>query len=208
MFSQKKEKFSRVFYERHRNHLIRVFIKISFFLGVSGSIAAASMIAYFSGRGDLPFTSIALAVFLFLLWAAFRSIPDQLKVTVLPYFEQRLGDANTWMAGKSLLWNTRDLDQVAQRLGARPLSDFASGDDMISGEKLCWFFPNEALNTLELLLQPEICNGFSADLVSDLRRLKDALKSADSKNVKFCLILREGSFTSGLEMDRRKGSFF
>jgi hypothetical protein len=211
MLSRQKRQFSKVFYKRCKQHFIRVFSKLFIYLGVSGGIAIGALISILHGQGDqndLVVTSIALAIFLFLLWTASGSVPEFFRVRVLPYFERRLGNADGWLAGKSLLLHSRQLDEIARRLGIRPLSDFASGDDMVLFEKLRWFPAKEALNTTERLLQADVCNEFSPELVSDLRCLKSALSSADSNGIKFCLLLREGSSTSGLEMDRRKGSFF
>jgi hypothetical protein len=107
-----------------------------------------------------------------------------------------------------LLWHSRRLDAVATELGVRPLSDFASGDDMILGEVLQWFPPHDALRTTERLLQPDAAGCFPSAVVSDLTRLRDALRLACSEGVPFCLLVREGSCASGFEMDQRKGSFF
>lgn len=92
--------------------------------------------------------------------------------------------------------------------GVRPLSEFASGDDLVPGEKLCWFSAEDGLRTAERLTQPDAAASFSAEVHSDLVRLRDALRAACAEGVRFCLLLREGSTASGHEMDQRKGSFF
>jgi hypothetical protein len=112
------------------------------------------------------------------------------------------------MMGKSLLEHSRSLDEIAKQLGGTPLSEFATGDDMVCFEKLNWHEPTEALRTTQGLLNSEAAKAFPEDLRSDLKALEDALAEACRQNVRFGLLLREGSFASGLEMDRRKGSFF
>jgi len=128
-------------------------------------------------------------------------------VRLLPYFERPLGGAETWLAGKSLLSHSRRLDAAAAQFGVQPLSEFASGDDMIRDEKLCWFSAEDGLRTVERLTQPDVTS-FPTEVISDLVRLRDALRLACAKEVQFCLLLREGSFASGQEMDQRRGSFF
>jgi hypothetical protein len=79
---------------------------------------------------------------------------------------------------------------------------------MIRGEKLQWFPPEEALKSVDRLLQPDTQTSLVPAVISDLTCVRDALRSACSKSTKFCFLIREGSSTSGLEMERRKGSFF
>jgi hypothetical protein len=207
MLSRQKEQFSEVFYIRHRQHAMRALRTLAIFLTISGATAGISLAAIFRGGGDAPFTSLATAVFLFLALATCLSVPNLFRVRVLPYFERRLGGTDTWLAGESLLWHSRHLDATAAQLSVRPLSEFASGDDLIRGEELRWFSAEDGLRTVERLMQPDAAASFSADVVSDLSRLRDALRLACSQGVRFCLLLREGSGTSGYEMGQRRGSF-
>jgi hypothetical protein len=208
MLSRQREHFSEVFYLRHRQHVVDVLRRLALLLIVSGLAGPVWLVLRFFGEGDADLASIATAVFLWLVWVACVTLPDQFRVRLLPYFQRRLGDTDTWLAGESLLWHSQRLDAIALELGVRPLSDFASGDDMIPGEVLEWFPPYDALQTTEQLLQTSEVNSLSSDVVSDFTRLRDALRLACSENVPFCLLLREGSSTSGFEMDQRKGSFF
>ena len=70
-----------------------------------------------------------------------------------------------------------------------PLSAFASGDDLVAGEELQWFAPEDALRTAARLLETDEAAALPA-------------------GVRFCLLVREGSFAIGHEMSARKGSFF
>jgi hypothetical protein len=208
MLTRQKEQFSEVFYLRHRRHVVGVLRRIVMVLTFSGIVAAISIFTIFEGTGSAGFTSAATAVFLYFAWAGIASVPDLFRGRVLPYFERRLGGAQTWLAGESLLWNSRRLDAAAAALGVRPLSEFASGDDMVSGERLCWFSPEEALLTAERLIQPDAAVSLPAGALSDLTFLRDALRLASSQGVRFCLLLREGNSASAYEMDLRQGSFF
>jgi hypothetical protein len=199
--------FAEAFYRFHEKRTAQML----FWTGVQIAVAAVfSSIGFwqlFYGEGALLpglFTATFLVMFASSVLGAF----EQLKVRVIPYFEKPLGDVDTWSSGKSLLWHSRDLDQLAEYLSLRPLSTFASGDDLVRGEEVQFYDPNEAIPTVEKLLARSKMSRFPKELISDLTRLKDALKSASEKHVRFCLVLREGSGTSGQEMSFRKGSFF
>jgi hypothetical protein len=206
--SRKKEMFSDVFYRRHRKHIFRVLVKLSIWVAVSGAVTGICLASFLQGETGFAAASVSSAVFLFLLWTAYRSVRDQLRVRVIPYFERPLRSVTSFLTGEQLLLYSRRLDEAAVRLGVRPLSEFASGDDMIRGETLTWFLPEEALHTIERLLQPDAAGDLPQPVLSDLNQIRDALKTAQSHDVRFCFLIREGTSASGVEMDRRKGSFF
>src|SRR5580658_8647326 len=140
ILSREKKHFAEPFYRRHRQHVFRVVARMATFLIVAGVAVGACALSFFRGKGDTTSAGIAaavfLAVFLFLVFATWRGIQELFRVRVLPYFERPLGQKSTWLAGENLLRHSRQLDETATRLGIRPLSEFASGDDMIWGEKL------------------------------------------------------------------------
>ena len=193
-------------------HIFRVIARMIFFLVVSGALAGTNLVHFFRRTDDMAQTGIAAtvfgAVFLFLCWATYQSICNLFRIRVLPYFERPVGQNDTWSSGEKYLRNSKELDEIAVRLGVQPLSKFASGDDMIWGESLCWFSPDDALQTTERLLQADVTPVLSRAVIADLTRIRDSLRLACSKSVKFCFLIREGTSTSGLEMERRKGSFF
>jgi hypothetical protein len=205
---RQKQNFSEVFYQRHRQHVLRLVRKSSLYFAISGAFAALFVVACLAGKGTLLEAVIAAAVFLWICFGISFGLPDSLRARLLPYFEKPLGDIETWPHGKSLLEHSRQLDELASALSATPLSKFASGDDLIPGETLTWFDAQPALETTEKLLQADAARAFSPELTSDLSHLRDALQSASAKQTRFCLLLREGSATSDAEMKRRKGSFF
>ncbi len=133
--SQKKEMFSEVFYQRHRKHIFRVLIKLFLLVAVAGAVAGICLVSFLRGETGPVAPSISGAVFLFLVWATYRGVRDQLRVRLVPYFERPLRSVSSFLAGEKLLSYSRQLDEKAVRLGVRPLSEFASGDDMIRGEK-------------------------------------------------------------------------
>lgn len=176
-------------------------------IGVATVFAALGFWQLFYGEGELV-PGLFTAAFLVMLVSSVAGMVEQFKVRVVPYFEKPLGDVDTWMSGKSLLWHTRDMDELAEFLSVRPLSAFASGDDLIVGEEVKFHDPNEAVPTVEKLLSRSKKSRFPKELIADLTKLHEALQSAAQKDVRFCLILREGARASGHEMSFRKGSFF
>jgi hypothetical protein len=199
---------SPAFARRFRCHLLWIAIKSGLMLSCLGLFAAATLYAYFQEGGPVYIVAFFLAAFLYFAVALIIGIRDSFRVRVLPYFERRLGKGTSFMMGKSLLEHSHSLDEIAKQLGAAPLSEFATGDDMVCFEKPNWHEPTEALRTTQRLLNSEAAKAFPEDLRSDLKALEDALAEACRQNVRFGLLLREGSSASGLEMDRRKGSFF
>lgn len=199
---------SPVFARVLRRRLICGFLLEGAFLFLLGIFAATSTEAYFTEGTWGYIAAGAWAAFLYFLAALASGFRDRFRFCLLPYFERRLNTADTFLRGRSLLANSLALDQIAGQLEVRPLSDFASGDDMAWFEKLVWHDPKEALKTVERLLNSEAAGSFSDELVSDLTHLREAIKDASSRGVRFCLLLRQGSCVSGLELDRRKGSFF
>jgi hypothetical protein len=212
MLSRQKSSFSEPFYRRIRQHLFRVITRMTLFLVISGVLAGTNLFYFFRGINNTTHAGIGAAVFgaifLFICWATYQSIRSLLKVRVIPYFERPLGQMDTWMSGENYLRHSKKLDEIAILLGVRPLSQFASGDDLVRGEVLCWFSPDEALQTLERILQTDVTTSLPTAVVLDLKRFRDSLRLACSKSIKFCFLIREGSCASGLEMERRKGSFF
>jgi hypothetical protein len=212
MLLRGKEQFAEAFYRRHRKHVIRVVTRMAILLVVATALAGISVFSLFFGKGNTTAAGITATVFtvifLLLAFATYQSIRNIYRARVLPYFERPLGQKDTWLSGENYLQHSRQIDEIAARIGVRPLSEFASGDDLIRGESLNWFQPEDALHTTERLLQTDICSTLPSAVVSDLTRIRDALRLACSQSVKFCFLIREGSSASGLEMERRKGSFF
>jgi hypothetical protein len=172
-----------------------------------GAGAAAVGLLLLWGRGEPFLASVATAAFLFLV-GTLLGTPDRSRPQVLPYFEQRLGGTDTFLAGCHLLRHSRALDDMAEHLSLQSLSDFESGDDLM-GEELCWFSARDVLPTVEGLLSAVSENNtFPPKVTSNLTGLRDALQRAGARDVRFCLLLRQQDWASGHEMDSRRGSFF
>jgi hypothetical protein len=207
ILQSRQSAFAEAFYRFHEKRTRQMLFWGAIQISVSLVFVGIGFWQLFYGKGVL-LPGLFTATFLVLLASCVFGTIDQLRVRVLPYFEKRLGDTDTWFSGKSLLWHSRDLDELAEFLSIKPLSAFASGDDLVQGEELQFFDANDALPTLEKLIMRSKASRFPKDLVSDLTKLRDALKSASEKGVRFCLLIREGSTASGHEMSLRKGSFF
>ncbi len=197
-----------VFRKRHRWHIARVYLKLGLLILGTGALAVVTVSAHFQSNRGAYIAALFVGAFLYVLILGTLGSRDVFRVRLLPYFSKRLGDTDTWLTGQSLFRHSRQLDELATKLHILPISAFASGDDLILGEKLQWFDPKPAHETVSQILASPDATSFPDELKSDLQALRAALASASSKNVQFCLLLREGSSTSGAEMDQRKGSFF
>lgn len=208
MLARQRQAFAPVFYRRHRNHVLRVVARVVVVLLASAGLAGWSIASFLRTDSALWAAAMFSAVFLFALVASIFGIRDVFHVALLPYFSQRLGDSGTFLRGRAILWHSRLLDDLAARLAVRPISDFASGDDLVLFEKLQWFAPGPALETVNRIRECDTANSFPEELRVDLEAMATALASAQAKEVQFCFLIREGSSTSGIEMSARKGSFF
>lgn len=208
LLAGRRQHWARVYYERHQEHFTHTVHNLEQPLVLTGLAAVGLFIGMLRGWACPQVTSVAVAVFLLVGLTAFLALMDCLRARVLPYFEQPVGGPSTFMEGRSLLWHSRWLDVIAAKHGVRPLSEFASGDDLIPGEQLHWFCCNEAMATVECLLTQAETECLPLPLIFDLVHLREALRLAAAKEIRFCLLLREGSATSGWEISQRKGSFF
>ena len=105
-------------------------------LVIFGALAGTNVFSFFQRKSDTTSGGVAAifsAIFLFLVFATWSGIRSLRHVRVLPYFERPLGQKGTWLAGENYLRYSWELDEIATRLGVRPLSEFASGDDMVRG---------------------------------------------------------------------------
>lgn len=208
LLRRQKVRFSPVFYALHYSRLSWALRAEFGCLSLTVTIAALTILPIGIGYGSLLLASIGAALLLVVGINAVFGMLDMLQARVLPYFEVELGDTETWLAGKALLQHSRLLDDSAQRLGVIPLSEFASGDPLISGESHALFDAAEALVTVEALLFAPETSFLGDPVLDDLTKLRDALALAKDRKVRFSLHLREGSTASGHEMDQRKGSYF
>jgi hypothetical protein len=208
MLAREKKQFAEAYYRRHRSHIVRVMIKLAIMLAVLLILAGVSSFLALHGKNDVAVLSVVVAIFLWIIFVAYRTVRDQFHVRVIPYFERKIGKKDAWLTGQNYLKHSRQLDEIAGRIGVRPLSEFASGDDLVPGEQLQWFLAQDALQTIEKLLNTEVVAEMPAAVASDLTHIRDSLRLACSHGVKFCFLIREGLSASGIEMDKRKGSFF
>ena len=208
MQSTTSKQVADVFLRRHRGHVILTTARRLAVLTVAGIADGICLVSCLKGSCDVRIASLVSVVFLFVAWITYRSIRDCLRVRIVPYFEKRIGGVKTVLAGKNLFLHSRQLDELAGQFGVRPLSDFASGDDLVRGEVLQWYSADDALRTLDRLLLSDATASLPSSVCSDLSLIREALNMAVSTNTRFCFLLREGSAMSGAELDKRQGSFF
>jgi hypothetical protein len=176
-------------------------------LGV-GALAFTSCAIALAGRradGLAVFAGVWDALFLFILVVDSFSTSSVLRhVSVVPYFQSRVGEIETFGNGRHLARAMNGLDDRARSLGVVPLSAFGWNDDL-AGESLVWHAPDDGLKTVDALLAEEQLEPGVRD---DLERIAHALRRAADKRIRFCLLLRHGDVTSGAEWDVRQGTCF
>ncbi len=179
---------------------------------VAVGIALNLLAIYSNGRRSdalAVFAAIWDAFFLFIFMGdVFGGSSLLCDVAVVPYFERRVGEIDTFCRGKSLARRMNEIDAQARALELTPLSDFGWNDDL-AGELLVWHEPAEGLATVHALLAfYQDDPAAEHNLIDDLKSLAQALASAEAKAIRFCLLLRHGDVTSGQEWDARKGTCF
>jgi hypothetical protein len=152
---------------------------------------------------------VGLVTFVFFAWQLIDGFRDARMARIVPYFQHQVGDTHAFASGAALARNCRQLDELAVKLGVLPLSDFGFFDDL-AGEAVVWHEAKDGLATASSLLHairsdPSL-NDDSA-VLPDLGALEAALLQAVSKDVRFCLLLRQGNSVSGQELSVRQGSF-
>lgn len=132
-------------------------------------------------------------------------------VRIIPYFQRRVGDIDTFVNGHAVARHLKWLDELALRDGNLPLSHFGFADDLL-GETLVWHSVNDGLATVDRLLSrltddPDLLADCEV-LADDLRRIGHALERAQQQDIRFCLILLHTNATSGHEWSVRRGTAF
>lgn len=208
LLRRRRERFAPAFYEMHVRRLSAGLRHQFGCLGVAVVLGALAIPPLFWGSGSVLAAAVAGSILVLALVGQVSSILDMLSACVLPFFEEKVGGTDTFLAGKALLWHSRALDETASRLGVTPLSDFASGDPLILGESQSWFSASDLLATTEALLADESVAILPAPVVSDLAKLRDAMRLASDRGTRTSLHLREGNSASFHEMEMRGGSYF
>ncbi len=130
---------------------------------------------------------------------------------VVPYFDKKVGEIDTFCHGQSLARHGTALDEAARSLGVTPLSAFGWNDDM-DHEKVEWHEPSEGLKTVNALLlvvqRGELAWVDQEAIAADLKRVAHALTRAEERAIQFSLLLRHEGGTSGLEWEARQGTCF
>ncbi len=165
--------------------------------------------------GPVPALTPAIAAAIFLVFGLLNglgSLYDTYRyVQVIPYFERRLDEIQTFLAGQTMARTMNQLDAIAMEQNVQPLSTFGFADDLC-GETLQWHDPNVGLKSIAAISRriedSDVPTTILTPLLDDLKKWQHALERAASENVAFCVLLRHGNSTSGQEWDVRKGSAF
>lgn len=200
--------FSPVYYEMHMETMESLVHQNCGCLSVALFIAMVSGLPLLWGYGSVVLASIAGAFAVFAIISAWASTADMFIACVIPFFESEVGNTHTFLSGRHLLWNSRRLDEICVELGVTPLSAFASEDPLFKRDAAVLFDAMDGLITVEALIEAGERYSFSAKLSSDLNKLRNALRKASDKHIRFSLHLREGNTASTPEMEARGGSYF
>ena len=207
ILQSRQSAFAEAFYRFHEKRTKQMLFWATIQISVAVAFVGLGFWQLFYGKGVL-LPGLFTATFLVLLASCVVGTIDQLRVRVLPYFEKRLGDTDTWLSGRTssgipaTSMNWQSFCHSSRYRRSPPETTSCEGKSCNSS------IPKRRCRLLEKLILRSKGSRFPKDLVSDLTALRDALKSASEKGVRFCLLLREGSTASGNEMSLRKGSFF
>ena len=183
----------------------RYLVGCASFLFFVGAVACVLIYAALYLNGPLAFAALLTACFLWLSWAFYAIIKDEVSVAL--YFEQKV--EGKWIQSEVTARNCVYLDELCAELGIAKLSFFGFEDDW-SGKNMVWHDPKTGVETVTALIErlrtnPEVLTE-SQLILADLERMKSRLREAEAKGVRFCLILHGNSF-NGMEIDQRCGYF-
>jgi len=143
-----------------------------------------------------------------MLWDAFHTARH---TGIVPYFQQKLGEIQTFIGGLAIAESCQALDELAVQWGLSPLSAFGFNDDF-AGEELTWHAPEQGLAAVSGLLsalraRPKLI-GKQSQIIEELAAIEHALRIARDRGIPFCLLLYTAGSTNAMEWEQRKGSCF
>jgi hypothetical protein len=182
-------------------------------IAATGTLAVGLTLGAVFDGVPTALAAIACAAFLlFGLLGGIGGLYDTWRyVRIIPYFQRRVGEIDTFLAGEALARRLRCLDRLAAFCGVTPLSEFGFNDDL-RNEPLLWHPADHGLQSVHALLsaleeKSDVVED-RAVLVRDLQKLEHALSRAAQQGIPFCLLLRHGNATSGHEWSVRQGTAF
>lgn len=157
------------------------------------------------GKGSIGDAAFFGGIFLFYSWAGWCDYKADIKIAL--YFEKEV--TGEWMWSKAIFQQCGYLDEIAQREGFLPLSDFGFKDESRRKAPI-WYEAQDGLATTDSLLR---CLRFHVqeveqrkELIEDLEEMRCRLKNADMEDVRFCLIFYQDAINA-MEVEQRKGHF-
>jgi len=190
------------------------------------SFTAASRFRQYGAASAGATAAVTGVVGIVLLWHLARVLiaNSRNKPRVVPYFREkhskrqldRSALTESWQAfngGYGIAADLPILDALARSKDVTPLSSFGFGDDLFR-QAPQWSDLSDGVRTVstlvELLREGGTPVGVSAATQSDLQSLHLALQRALETQSLFSLIVRYGpdDFISGVEMDKREGTFW
>lgn len=160
-------------------------------------------------------TSVGVVILGWMVQAWSGGFRDSKIARIVPYFSQELKLEEiflTFHRGEALARYCRELDMLCVERNVRTLSSFGFGDEA-KRQPQVWHAATDGLRTVNALLEslPFATDPLDSEtMMEDLRRLRQVLEMAASREVDFCFHLRQGADNtmSFMEFDQRRGFYW
>lgn len=177
---------------------------LSFFFAVGGVFLWLAFNVVYS-NAPIAVASWVGGFFFYLLLVLCISIVSKPKLAL--YFEVKVpGD---WVWSAPLARNCAGLDVLCEQLAIEKFSSFGFTDEQ-SGKAMVWHAPEAGLEITLALIHHLRANLTAIEetsaVLEDLQKMRNRLREAETKRVRFCFILHEGSINA-MEIEQRRGSF-
>ena len=157
-----------------------------------GAFAFGFGYALWMGVGGIgPWIGLVIAL-LIAGGCAWGSIKGFFAVRLFPYYEQPVGDVNTFLSGHALARNCLRLDRLAEARGLRTISAFGF-NYALRGETIVWHEAAAGRLTITGLLAAVAATPDAVDdavaVKAELEKVLHALEEAGRKQIRFAFLL-------------------
>ncbi|MGH7991684.1 MAG: hypothetical protein ACREDS_16030, partial [Limisphaerales bacterium] len=81
------------------------------------------------GMRNYLFGLVSTVIFGFFCWLLYKAIFSETKIRIIPYFSDRVPEADTFSHGYAIAANSQTLGEIAKAKNVRPLCAFGFRDD-------------------------------------------------------------------------------
>lgn len=199
------------YYVVYRKKVVLLCSALSF-TSIAGIVMIVLAFAWIPGaKPYIGFCSAGVAILLLAFWLAIGYVITVNNIRILLYFDKEVYDeSNTFLLGRKIAINVKQLDEIARNVGVMPLSAFGFYDDL-KGDALVWHDPSEGIKTfvglIDFIRRQTPLLSDSDILIVELDAMAKRLRQASLGGAHFCLQLRYGSRWDAHEMSIRKGFY-